>query len=210
MTCCKRHCCHDRYGQSINRYVYLRIMAAVFQYLNGLFWLIITLVSNTEIKPAKSLTILNIHMDYYLQIIIVFSQILSGGIYMVSTCNVLEYNNEKEMGNLPFAIIGSFITGIMLGRAPMYITIFTGVMYMVCTAILVYTARASDYTHSRDTHSRDTHSRDTHSIDTHSIDTHSMDTGVVETHGEEESRVIKKTTHMTSIVTAEPIMGTCI
>ena len=159
MGCCKKNSNPGRPTEETDTmYSCLRFIASVIPYIYGLIWLVLTMASYEDKDSSHSACVnsintnrsvvaqvLELNMGLDLKMTIAFTQIAVGGLYVLCACNIAEYrvNDDERIDHVLCAVTGAFVTGIMIDRISIYVTIATALMYFGCAIILANTNKKS-------------------------------------------------------------------
>ena len=119
--------------------MWIRIGATLPPYMNGILWMILSL--NETFRSINRIC----------GMVLAFSQIFVAGVYMILLCNVSTLHIDttaQPLTHWPIAILGAFITGILLERVPLYITLTTCIVYVICTMVLYCSFNSEEETSS--------------------------------------------------------------
>ena len=113
-----------------SRVNFLQGVAACFIYLNGLFFMILSVSDKLQAKLNFELPQMHVMM------FISFTQIGAGGFYLLDKCFNFDENNlfmTRKVTVTSSIILNAFITGIMIPTMPWYVTIVYFMSYNLCT-----------------------------------------------------------------------------
>ena len=116
-----------------SRINFLQGVAACFIYLNGLFFMILSVSDKLQAKLKFD----NFEFpQMYVMMFISFTQIGAGGIYLLDKCfNFEDVFMSTEWRVISCIILNAFISGIMIPTMPWYVTFTYFMCYNLCAII---------------------------------------------------------------------------